>query len=156
MHIIRRFTALLALLLLAACGGDGLGPRNVTGDWLLRTETTAVTWQRMDLRVSLRPDHTYTWSSYTYAEHGRPQDKLVGYGRTDGRYALRGDSLFLTATRNESWDVLRGGEPEVRVLDDVPAGRYRARALGDKLVLEFVSAPADRDVESRLVLRRED
>lgn len=155
MRILRRVPALLVLLLLAACEGDALAPGSLLGDWLLRTETPADEreWYRHDLRLTLRGDGTYTWESRSWADWGREGDGLLGYGQNHGRYAVRGDSLYLTSLRTVAWDHVSGQET-LREQEEA-AGRFHVTVAGSRLVLDYVSAPADEPQPTRIVFRRD-
>jgi hypothetical protein len=155
MRTVRRFPALLLLLLLAACNGDGLAPSELVGDWVQRTETEAVAaWSRHELRLEIRGDGSYTWGNTTHADWGRPGDKLLGYSREHGRYSVEGDSLVLQPQRSETWDYLTGG-PTEQDLRDRPAARFHARVTTGRLVLNYISYPLDAPEETTLVLRRD-
>ena len=155
MSSIRRLAVPLVLVLLAACNGDGLEPRALLGEWLQRSEAPARSgeWWRNDTRFTLRADGSYTWESRVWADWGRAGDKLAGYGKHDGRYEVRDDSLFLAATRTETWDHVSGG-PHVHEVDQ-SGGRYRARVAGRQLVLDFVTFPAESAEQSTIVFRRD-
>jgi hypothetical protein len=155
MRIIRHLPALLILLLLAACSGDGMGPRELRGEWRQSFQSgSGDSWSKTDVRLELRGDGSYTRGSTTHAAWGRPGDKLLGYARVHGRFEVRGDSLYLTARRVERWDYLTGGPFE----DDVngqATQAFRARVAGDRLILTYVSYPADAPEETESVYHRD-
>ncbi|HYR09088.1 MAG TPA: hypothetical protein VEQ60_15000 [Longimicrobium sp.] len=152
MRNIRRIAPLMVLPLLAACASI-LGSDSIVGEWVHHIESRHGPWNRHEIRLELRADGSYTWGTTGHAEWGRPGDHLLGYSREHGVYEVEGDSLFLSAQRQEVWDYLTGQYESD--LTGQPTARYRARASASRLILDFTSYPLDAPEETRMVLRRD-
>ncbi|HST62845.1 MAG TPA: hypothetical protein VLK84_29330 [Longimicrobium sp.] len=145
MRIIRSFAALLALVLLAGCGDDGVSPRGIVGHWEFSTETSAILWRRDVIRLELHEDGGFVRDARVFASDGRPGDHLRSYARAEGTYRLAGDLLALQTHILERWDVHDTPVP-VQEPGGFGGDLYRARVVGDRLLLE-----EERDVDGKPV-----
>lgn len=135
--IIRRRPALLVLLLLAACDGDGLAPRDVVGQWLFTTESGSVQWRRDEMRLEIREDGGYVRTHHVFADDGRPGDGLRAYTAHHGTYVVQGDSLIAPISIVERWNnQMVVPEPLLENPGFGASERFRVQLIGDRLLLE--------------------
>lgn len=137
MSSIRRLAVLPVLLLLAACDGGGLEPRDVVGEWQFTIQSSNVEWRRDEMRLELGEDGGYVRAHHVFADDGRPGDGLRAYTVHHGTFVVQGDSLIASISVVERWN--NGMAVPEPVLENPGFGaseRFRMQLTGSRLLLE--------------------
>ena len=108
--------------------------------------------------LSLAPDGRFSWRTVSYGVYaGEPATRTSAWTRSDGTYAVSGDSLVFRVDSLTTWDSFYG-EPEPSVLRPYPYGGLfddcRFTVQGDVLVLRFTTYPLDAPVPAVAVYGR--
>jgi hypothetical protein len=103
--------------------------------------------------LSLRADHSYVTEFRTYqATSSGSMGLLMSYFTTEGRFVVRGDSIYMGPVVTRSWDRnFNGGAVIVTpVSSNGPneSGGVRYEFSGGNLILRYFTYPADAPVET--------
>jgi hypothetical protein len=99
-----RAAAAALLLALASCGDEVLSdPRVLAGNWLA-VETNGTQQYRLEDRLELRDDGTFTWISAGYSPNGRAPDGLGTWESRTGSWRVEGGWFALRTTGAMAWE----------------------------------------------------
>ncbi|MDB4914458.1 MAG: hypothetical protein JWM95_2102 [Gemmatimonadetes bacterium] len=145
----------LLFLLAAGLTGcrDSVAPSlTLIGEWAAAPDMSQADGSVYQVTLSLREDQTFVrdWRAYLPASGG-VRGAVFAYATTEGTYTVRGDSLFMRAVTNRSWDRdFYGGAVIVTQVNnvDIHGDGARYEFVGERLTLHYLSYPADAPVET--------
>jgi hypothetical protein len=159
-----RILIILAMGLVLSCNSDN--------DETIDLATISGTWSRVDVIPSGRSaedfryfdmetiydfsqDETFSFKVNFYGFKDANPNEIVGQSINRGTFKVDGDSLFVKALTNISWDSEYSPEPETILLDGRSDG-FRYEIKDNILTLYYVSYPADAPVDTQISYSRVD
>tara|TARA_R110001583_G_scaffold111363_1_gene260407 strand:- start:6124 stop:6624 length:501 start_codon:yes stop_codon:yes gene_type:complete len=94
-------------------------------------------------------DYSYSYTIDFYGFEDDDPEEIIGSSENTGTYRVEGDSVFIKAMVNTSWDKVFQPNPETIDLN-VEAYASRFKIVDDKLTLYYISYPADAPIAAEI------
>ncbi|MBD0778874.1 hypothetical protein HPE56_13820 [Maribacter sp. ANRC-HE7] len=98
-------------------------------------------------------DKTYSYRVDFYGFEDENPEAIIGSSENVGSYKVRGDSLFIKAVANTSWEEGFKPDPETTRLGGEAYGN-KFRIADDELTLYYISYPADAPVPTQMTFEK--
>jgi len=146
------------LVLLAACSTEPAAD-SLAGSWFTAPEDLSPTgWYQT--RLSFRVPGVFVMEVRSYGLYpGQGRNDLSAYSRISGRYLAEGDQLAFRPSRLVWWDRFYGPDSPEHIEEPYRTSLYddaRYTLEDGRLLLSYVSYPADAPVTTIMELDRED
>jgi hypothetical protein len=139
---------LAVAIMVAACSGSTSPNSNsLVGLWRAPAESLHPTGS-MTRMVSFSESGSFTSIVNSYGIYGGSPGKLAAYIRMTGSYKIDSERLTVTVTRIATWDSFYGEtSPEtVQQVNTSAFDNAKFVIVGDQLVIDYVTYPADAPV----------
>lgn len=159
-----RIFIILAMVVILSCNSDNddsIDLTKLSGTWK-RLDVISSGHTEEDLRYfdmetiyDFSQDETFSFKVNFYGFKDTNPDEIVGQSINRGTFEVEGDSLFVKASTNLSWDSEYSPEPETTLLDGSFDG-FRYEIKDNILTLYYISYPADAPVATQISYNRVD
>ncbi len=159
-----RIFIILAMGVILSCNSDNDGTIDLiklSGTWNRVDEIpsgrTAEDFRYFDMETiyDFSPDQTFSFKVNFYGFKDTNPNEIVGQSINRGTFEVEGDSLFVKALTNLSWNSEYSPEPKTTLLDGRFDG-FRYEIKDNILTLYYVSYPADAPVATQIRYHRVD
>jgi hypothetical protein len=99
-------------------------------------------------------DDTYSNTIDFYGFKDENPDEIIGQSETIGTFQVKGDSIFISAKQNTSWEKRFKPEPVMTQYEENEVYGSRFEIVENTLTLYYISYPADAPVPTQMSYER--
>ncbi|MGB5435792.1 MAG: hypothetical protein WBM98_07875 [Maribacter sp.] len=154
------FSILTSFLILSSCDKENAVAvdgyeSDIVGSWS-RIDVVPSGVSNTDLRYfdmittyTFDPDKQYSYKVEIYGFEDENPEEVMGSSENIGTYEVSGDSLFIKAEVNTSWEKGFHPDPQTIMLNGIVYGT-KFKIVADRLMLYYISYPADAPVPTQM------